>query len=229
MINWPLTIEVPPLKARPGDIKELLFHQIATCCERDNLDLKGVAPDFLEALANYPWPGNIREFFNAIDVAVGNARYEPTLYVKHLPVNIRVQLTQYAGGAGLPEAPAGQAPNPTENDLTAGVPPSNAKIHPVSPQPFKSYRDDSSHLKPAEPSGPGPDPAAVAALPPAILAKLEQALISLDPKLIRDAIAEVKAHDAALSQAMSELAVDYQAHRLLRLVRRIPSPESPED
>ncbi|NLI34206.1 MAG: hypothetical protein GX422_15710 [Deltaproteobacteria bacterium] len=55
---------------------------------------KGFSPDFFEFLARYSWPGNVRELVNAIERAIAAARHEPTLFPKHLPTYIRVQLAR---------------------------------------------------------------------------------------------------------------------------------------
>jgi len=59
-----LTIELPPLRARPGDIEELTKYYIAKFCERYGIAQKGYSPEFLEAHKGYEWPGNVRERIN---------------------------------------------------------------------------------------------------------------------------------------------------------------------
>lgn len=105
------TIELPPLRGRHEDIKELARYQTDRLCERYGLGPKGFSPDFLSALCDYPWHGNVRELVNAMDRALASARYEPTLFSKHLPMEIRVR----AARASLDhEAAAEQsAPEPT--------------------------------------------------------------------------------------------------------------------
>ena len=109
------TIELPPLRERKDDIKELARHYMDRCCERNGLAHKGNCPEFLEALLAYDWPGNIREFINTIERTVLAARYEPVLYSQHLPVQIRVKAAQNgvqqreprtgsSGGTGSPGA-----------------------------------------------------------------------------------------------------------------------------
>ena len=41
---------------------------------------------------SYPWPGNVREFVNTLERSLTSARFDQTLYPKHLPHNIRVQV-----------------------------------------------------------------------------------------------------------------------------------------
>ena len=83
-------IELPPLRNRSSDIRELTIHYAMNFCEEYGLATKGFSPDFFEAIKQYPWPGNIRELVNAIGNAVVAARHESTLYAKHLPQEIRI-------------------------------------------------------------------------------------------------------------------------------------------
>jgi two-component system NtrC family response regulator len=84
-------IELPSLRERPEDIRELARHHVDRFCEKYGLTPKGFSPEFLETLKAHPWPGNIRELVNTLDRALAAARFEPTLFPKHLPVDIRVQ------------------------------------------------------------------------------------------------------------------------------------------
>src|SRR5436190_14504565 len=64
------TIQLPPLRQRPGDIPSLAAHFLdlyRTRMSRPDLVLSDAA---LVALTAYPWPGNIRELENVIHNAV---------------------------------------------------------------------------------------------------------------------------------------------------------------
>ena len=91
-------IELPPLRMRPGDIRELLLHYMVRFCERYEMETKGISPEFLDALISYGWPGNVRELINAVESALAVARFEQTLYPYHLPMNIRVHLARASVG-----------------------------------------------------------------------------------------------------------------------------------
>lgn len=56
-----LTIVLPPLRERPGDIPLLLEHFAGEDWQWDE--------DLLNVLENYSWPGNVRQLINAIDRA----------------------------------------------------------------------------------------------------------------------------------------------------------------
>lgn len=62
-----VTLWVPPLRQRPGDVRLLLD------VLRKRLALRGypadvrLSPEALRSLMNYPWPGNVRELANAVE------------------------------------------------------------------------------------------------------------------------------------------------------------------
>ncbi len=89
-----LTIEIPPLRERHQDIKDLATHYIIKICERYGTETKGLSPDLFEATALYHWPGNVRELVNTIEEMLLNARFEPTIYARHLPEHIRIHAAQ---------------------------------------------------------------------------------------------------------------------------------------
>jgi DNA-binding NtrC family response regulator len=71
-----ITIEVPPLRNRPGDIAKLARHfaeDAALRAERGRLELTDAA---IAYLITQPWPGNVRELENTIErgviLATGN-------------------------------------------------------------------------------------------------------------------------------------------------------------
>jgi two-component system, NtrC family, response regulator len=87
-------IELPPLRERPGDIKELTRYHVDRFCDHYNLTPKGFSPDFVDTLGAYSWPGNVRELVNTLERTVIQARMEPILFPQHLPPQIRIQVTQ---------------------------------------------------------------------------------------------------------------------------------------
>lgn len=65
-----VTIEVPPLRARPSEILPLarmFMQRSARACNRRDLVL---ASDAEAALLGHPWPGNVRELRHAIELGV---------------------------------------------------------------------------------------------------------------------------------------------------------------
>ncbi len=64
-------LRAAPLRERSDDIPLLAAHFIDLFNEKfaRNPTISSIEPDALEALIRYPWPGNIRELCNAIEVA----------------------------------------------------------------------------------------------------------------------------------------------------------------
>lgn len=47
-------------------------------------------------LVAYRWPGNVRELVNVIERAISAAHHEQILFPKHLPIQLRIDVTQSA-------------------------------------------------------------------------------------------------------------------------------------
>ena len=94
-------VTLPPLRQRPGDVSLLVAHFL----EKSKAGTKRIAPDAVEALVKYQWPGNIRELENTIErIVILSHGDEITL--SDLPAEVRagVSLTdRVATGFVLPE------------------------------------------------------------------------------------------------------------------------------
>lgn len=64
------TFELPPLRARRGDILPLVDYFIGMYAARLQRKSPALAPEAKQALLNYSWPGNIRELENVVHFAV---------------------------------------------------------------------------------------------------------------------------------------------------------------
>lgn len=93
-----IAIELPPLRERKEDIKELFFYYMAKLCERYGMGKKSFAPEFFETLIAYAWPGNVRELINTLDSTLAAAQDDPILFCKHLPTEIRIKMAQVSVG-----------------------------------------------------------------------------------------------------------------------------------
>jgi two-component system NtrC family response regulator len=89
-----ISIDLPPLRTRIDDIKELALYHTARICEKWGVGPKGFSPEFLKAILTYDWPGNVRELFHTLEGALAEARYEPTLFPKHLSSQIRIKVAR---------------------------------------------------------------------------------------------------------------------------------------
>jgi two-component system nitrogen regulation response regulator GlnG len=83
-----VTIRVPALRERPGDVAELAHYFLFRFNRELNLELRGLAPEALELLQAYPWPGNVRELMSAVKQAMLQAA-GPTLLPEFLPPEVR--------------------------------------------------------------------------------------------------------------------------------------------
>lgn len=79
-----LTIELPPLRDRPVDIPVLVEHFLVDCAKRHLREVPGVAPELLNYLQQYEWPGNVRQLRNVIEnmLVMGD---EKVLTLRNLP------------------------------------------------------------------------------------------------------------------------------------------------
>jgi len=60
------TIHLPPLRDRVEDLPALVHHFLGVFSSEMGRDVHEIAPDALERLQAYPWPGNIRELQNVL-------------------------------------------------------------------------------------------------------------------------------------------------------------------
>lgn len=88
------SIQLPPLRSRRRDIKEIAMYHMARLCEQYHAGIKGFSPDFLMAISDYNWPGNVRELVNTLEQVLALAGPEPTLFPKHLPGRIRIKIAR---------------------------------------------------------------------------------------------------------------------------------------
>lgn len=87
-------IELPPLRNRRDDIRDLLAYHVSKICQRQDLEIKDISPELFEALEAYDWPGNVRELVNALERSVAVAGNLPVLFPAHLPHHIRIYLAR---------------------------------------------------------------------------------------------------------------------------------------
>jgi transcriptional regulator with PAS, ATPase and Fis domain len=60
-------IAIPPLRDRVEDIEVLANHLLKKFMAQHNKRVSGITDRALDAMRNYPWPGNIRELENLIE------------------------------------------------------------------------------------------------------------------------------------------------------------------
>jgi len=83
------TLRVPPLRDRPGDVRELSEHLLETICARLGLRPKRLSPDAASILAACEWGrNNVRELRNVVErmaIAADGETLEPV----HVPREVR--------------------------------------------------------------------------------------------------------------------------------------------
>ncbi|MBK8179520.1 MAG: sigma-54-dependent Fis family transcriptional regulator [Planctomycetes bacterium] len=71
-----VTIELPPLRDRAGDVPMLVDHFIGELSALHGRNVRGISPEARTLLVRYDWPGNVRELRNVIENMVLLARGE---------------------------------------------------------------------------------------------------------------------------------------------------------
>jgi len=71
-----VSIFIPPLRERKGDILPLVEHFIQKYNQKTGKKIQGITTDAKDILLSYPWPGNIRELENVIERAIVLGRGE---------------------------------------------------------------------------------------------------------------------------------------------------------
>jgi two-component system response regulator AtoC len=93
-----VTVRVPPLHERKGDIPVLVRHFLARHSERLGRPNPRVAPEVIEVLENYEFPGNVRELSHIVERAMLLAR-EGVITAADLPTEV-TRSWQATGGPG---------------------------------------------------------------------------------------------------------------------------------
>ncbi|HEY4732916.1 MAG TPA: sigma-54 dependent transcriptional regulator [Gemmatimonadaceae bacterium] len=82
-----ISIVLPPLRNRPGDMQLLANSFLAKAGEVRGEEPKSLEPEAVEAMQRYTWPGNVRELENALERAVILAK-GGTIPVSALPERV---------------------------------------------------------------------------------------------------------------------------------------------
>ena len=82
-------ITLPPLRARRDDMPLLAQHFVQKSCKANGLTRRTLGQEALRALMAYAWPGNIREFENAIEHAVAMSGPATEITTDMLPGDVR--------------------------------------------------------------------------------------------------------------------------------------------
>jgi len=75
-------LKMPPLRNRVTDIPPLVAHFVKKVCHTEDIPMKRIAPEALQHLAANPWPGNVRQLENSIEMAVAISGERDVLFPK---------------------------------------------------------------------------------------------------------------------------------------------------
>jgi transcriptional regulator with AAA-type ATPase domain/tetratricopeptide (TPR) repeat protein len=102
-----VTVQMPPLRERGGDVLLLARHYLERACSEYGLAAKSLAADAEAALMAYPWPGNVRELANVMErVALLSDAERVSAATLRLPRVPRVAATASRAGATVDEQTA---------------------------------------------------------------------------------------------------------------------------
>ena len=79
-------IAAPALRDRLEDIPVLARHFAEKICRQEDIPLRRLSPETLERLKNCPWPGNVRQLENAVEMAVALSGTREILYPSDFPL-----------------------------------------------------------------------------------------------------------------------------------------------
>ena len=95
-----VSVEIPPLRERRGDILPLVEFFLARYAEENGKQITGFTQAAATRLTAYGWPGNVRELENAVERAVVLCD-APEIDARHLPPSV-VPLTDREGPPPVP-------------------------------------------------------------------------------------------------------------------------------
>ena len=96
-------VEVPPLRARMGDVPVLARHFVARYAAENDKEIREISPEAVAQLEDYDWPGNVRELENVIERAVVLAEGQ-RLECRHLPSGLGDSSSTVVDGLHIPGA-----------------------------------------------------------------------------------------------------------------------------
>lgn len=106
-----VTIQIPPLRERTGDVDILLEHFLSVRADRS----VHFSPESLSILRSYPFPGNIRELENIVKTALIECEGD-VIRPQHLPLPTMGVFLKHEDQSELPVAEAAPTAEPGATD-----------------------------------------------------------------------------------------------------------------
>ncbi len=95
-----VNVDIPPLRERREDIPVLVAHFMQKLSGDENRSNKKFAPDALEYLTAYEWPGNVRQLENVVERCMVLAAKD-VIGVEDLPSEIKDEEAQFKSAVDL--------------------------------------------------------------------------------------------------------------------------------
>jgi len=92
-------IAAPPLRDRLEDIPLLAHHFVEKICRQEGIPTRRLSPETIERLKDCPWPGNVRQLENVMEMAVALSGTREILYPSDFP--LPTQSTRVTSAAAI--------------------------------------------------------------------------------------------------------------------------------
>jgi DNA-binding NtrC family response regulator len=79
-------IAAPPLRERLEDISLLAHHFVEKICAQEGIPVRRLSPETIVRLKNCPWPGNVRQLENVVEMAIALSGTREILYPSDFPL-----------------------------------------------------------------------------------------------------------------------------------------------
>ena len=79
-------LEMPPLRRRSGDVPLLAEHFVEKICRAEGIPKKRLSREALDQLCTHPWPGNVRQLENAVEMAIALTGDAPVFDAADFPL-----------------------------------------------------------------------------------------------------------------------------------------------
>ena len=110
-------LDIPSLRERGKDVLEIADHLLTKYCTKFNKPALQFAPDAVQAITSYHWPGNIRQLENALQRAV--ILCDDGAAISHDLLGINMELVEVSRSPGEPAV--APTDSKVENDPSEGL------------------------------------------------------------------------------------------------------------
>lgn len=102
---------ITPLKARKDDIPVLINHFIKKHSQKLQIPVEKIAPEVMDLLLHYGWPGNARELEHTIEGCINMLDEEKSIMLHHLPPTFQERAYKYEESSGRVDTSQAGLPN----------------------------------------------------------------------------------------------------------------------